>query len=68
MEPKWLGMDAYVIFRTLELKFLGRSHYNETYLKTSKSHAELYLVEKICFFQIEHQLIYREVTAFCEHI
>ena len=27
MEPKWLGMGEYAIFRTLELKFLGRSHY-----------------------------------------
>ena len=26
VEPKWLGMGEYVIFRTLELKFLGRSH------------------------------------------
>ena len=29
MEPKWLGMGEYVIFRTLELKFLGRSHYKK---------------------------------------
>ena len=29
VEPKWLGMGEYVIFRTLELKFLGRSHYKK---------------------------------------
>ena len=66
MEPKWLGMGEYVIFRKLELKFLGKSHCKEVI--PSKSHAELYLVEKICFFQIEHYFIYREITAFCEHI
>ena len=31
MEPKWLGMGEYVIFRTLELKFLGRSHYKKSF-------------------------------------
>ena len=31
MEPKWLGMGEYVIFRTLELKFLGRSHYKRSF-------------------------------------
>ena len=29
VEPKWLGMGEYVIFRTLELKFLGRSYYKK---------------------------------------
>ena len=31
MEPKWLGMGKYVIFRTLKLKFLGRSHYRKSF-------------------------------------
>ena len=31
MEPEWLGMGDYVIFRTLELKFLGRSHYKKLF-------------------------------------
>ena len=31
MEPKWFGMDEYVIFQTLELKFLGRSHYKKSF-------------------------------------
>ena len=31
VEPKWLGMGEYVIFRTLELKFLGRSHYKKLF-------------------------------------
>ena len=29
--PKWLGMGEYVIFQTLELKFLGRSHYKKLF-------------------------------------
>ena len=31
VEPKWLGMGEYVIFQTLELKFLGRSHYKKLF-------------------------------------
>ena len=31
VEPKWLGMGEYVIFRKLELKFLGRSHYKKLF-------------------------------------
>ena len=32
MEPKWLGMDECVIFRTLlRLEFLGRTHYKESF-------------------------------------
>ena len=31
VEPKWLGMGEYVIFRTLELKFLGRSRYKKSF-------------------------------------
>ena len=34
VEPKWLGMGEYVIFRTLELKLLGRSHYKSCYPST----------------------------------
>ena len=30
VEPKWLDMGEYVIFRTLELKFFGRSHYKKS--------------------------------------
>ena len=51
MEPKWLGMGECVIFRTLKLEFLGRTHYKELF---HQDHTELYLVEEICFFQIEH--------------
>ena len=31
VEPKWLGMGEYVIFQTLELKFLGGSHYKKLF-------------------------------------
>ena len=31
VEPKWLGMGEYVIFQTLELKFLGRSRYKKSF-------------------------------------
>ena len=31
MEPKWLGMGECVIFRTLKLEFLGRTHYKESF-------------------------------------
>ena len=52
MEPKRLGMGEYAIFRTLELKFLGRSHYKKSF------HQDRMLSyiwwKKICFFQIEH--------------
>ena len=52
MEPKWLGMGEYVIFQTLELKFLGRSHYKKSF---HQDHMLSYIWwKKICFFQIEH--------------
>ena len=47
MEPKWLGMGEYVIFRTMTLKFLSRSH-------NKKSFHQDHILEVICFFQIEH--------------
>ena len=31
VEPKWLGIGECVIFQTLELKFLGRSHYTKLF-------------------------------------
>ena len=31
MEPKWLGLGECVIFRTLKLEFLGRTHYKESF-------------------------------------
>ena len=31
MEPKWLDMGEYVIFRTLKLEYLGRTHYKESF-------------------------------------
>ena len=52
MEPKWLGVGEYVIFRTLELKFLGRSHYKKSF---HQDHMPSYIWwKKICFFQVEH--------------
>ena len=47
MEPKWLGMGEYVIFRILELKFLGRSHYKKLFHQNHM--LRLYLVEKDLF-------------------
>ena len=40
MEPKWLGMGECVIFRTLELEFLGRTLQG---VVPSRSHTELYI-------------------------
>ena len=31
VEPKWLGMGECVIFRTLKLEFLSRTHYKECF-------------------------------------
>ena len=31
VEPKWLGMGECVIFRTLKLELLGRTHYKESF-------------------------------------
>ena len=31
MEPKWLGMGEYVIFRTFKLKLLSKSHYKKSF-------------------------------------
>ena len=43
VEPQWLAMGECVIFRTLELKFLGRSHYKKLF---HQNHMLLYLVKK----------------------
>ena len=51
MEPKWLGMGECVIFQTLKLEFLGRSHYKESF---HQDHILSYNWWMICFFQIEH--------------